>query len=647
MKRNFSDSLKYVLVQRLFKRCLVLLLFSQSILFSQNIDSIIRKLPSLSGKEKVLALDDLCYFTLSKNTDQSISFGNQALSLAKKLGDSLLIATCQNELSLSYLFKGNFDSCIILAESAYKIRLAKKQIRDAGASLAKVGTAYSEQGKYAVALDKLLKATELFQQVNAENEIAQIKNNIGIIYERNNQLQEAKRMYKESADAADKVKDHVAYVTAMGNYGIVIKKLGNLQKAQQIYESLIPICKQHCPPEYLSQIYQSLGVVARDKGNHEKGLEYYLKAREIYHQIGSLNGLSIININIGKCYVDLRKYDQAEQFLNLGLKQAEEIKSLQWRQNAYEGLYKLETVRGNHEKANEYLEYRMALHDSIYSDETRNKLVELQALFDLKQKENTILEQKNTIAEKELSLSRRNIVLVVVGSVLVILLLSVIVLVQVNNVRRKKAALAFQKTIQRERSRISKDLHDNMGAELTIISSAIDIKAYDSENIKDKKDLEAISDQVRKASALMRDTIWTVSEEKISVVQFGIKIKEFADRAFGPKNVKVHFKNSASDLNLRPESTLNLFRMVQEVINNAAKHAGAKNIYIENFVNDSRVITLWDDGTGFDLSTEERGYGLNNILSRAKDIQAKMDIISKQGEGTKVTIIIGDDSIWQ
>jgi signal transduction histidine kinase len=87
--------------------------------------------------------------------------------------------------------------------------------------------------------------------------------------------------------------------------------------------------------------------------------------------------------------------------------------------------------------------------------------------------------------------------------------------------------------------------------------------------------------------------------------------------------------------------------MVQEVINNAAKHAGAKNFYIENFVNDSRVITLWDDGTGFDLSTEERGYGLNNILSRAKDIQAKMDIVSKQGEGTKVTIIIGDDSIWQ
>jgi signal transduction histidine kinase len=185
-----------------------------------------------------------------------------------------------------------------------------------------------------------------------------------------------------------------------------------------------------------------------------------------------------------------------------------------------------------------------------------------------------------------------------------------------------------------------------MGAELTIISSAIDIKAHGIEKEKDKEDLEIISDQVRKASALMRDTIWTISEEKISISQFGIKIKEFAERAFSQKNITVHFKNTNNELSLRPESTLNLFRIVQEIINNASKHSAAKNFYIENCVNHLEI-NLRDDGRGFDIETAERGYGLNNIINRAKDINAKLDFEINKGEFTAINITLDRSSLWE
>lgn len=614
---------------------------------SRTTDSILKKLPSLTGREKVQALDDLCYYTSSSNVDVSINYGNRALALAKEIGNDSLTAMCMNELSLSYYYKGNFDSCIILAEGAYKIRLTKQLWRDAGASMSKVALGYYEKGNYDISLEKNLKALELLKKAGADREVLQLQNNIGSIYERNNQFEEAKKMYAAAADGAYKLKDYEGYVTAKTNYAIAIQQQGDVKGAVTIFTEMIPICQKYCREEYISQIYQSLGVSQRRLGNTEKGLEYYLKAKEVYDRIGSIAGMSIINTNIGLCYVDLKRYQEAEEFLQLGLKQSKEIGSLLWQKKAYGALYKLEYNKQNYKEAINYFELYQIVNDSIYNIETQDKLGKLQTEYQVQQKENTILIQKNTIAENELSINKQNTFLIILISAFAVLLLLVLFIIQRNNIVRKKSELAFQKNIQKERSRISKDLHDNMGAELTIISSAIDIKAHGIEKEKDKQDLEYISDQVRKASALMRDTIWTVSEEKISMEQFGIKIKEFADRTFKHKNIAVHFKNANNELNLRPESTLNLFRIVQEVINNASKHSNAKNFYIDNFSNNDHEIILQDDGAGFDMNVVERGYGLNNITQRALDINGKLDFEIKKGEFTKIKIVISDDSIWR
>lgn len=640
----------YFKYERVFKYYLGIFLFFSLSCFTQGdlkhlIDSLEKQLPSLSGVEKVKALDDLGYYNSTSNIDLAIKYGNRSCELANTLGDSLLIATCMNDLSLSYYYKGSFDSCIILAEKAYNIRLAKKQWRDAGASISKVALGYYEKGKYDLSLEKNLKALELLQKAGSTVEVFKLQNNIGSIYERNRQFEEAKKMYNASAEGALAVKDYEGYVSAKGNYAMSIED-NDVKGAIAIFNELIPICKKYCREETISQIYQSLGVCERRSGNTKKGLEYYLMAKEIYDRIGSLSGMSIINTNIGLCYIDLKKFKEAEEYLQLGLKQSKEIQSLLWQKKAYLGLYTLEHHKENFKQANYYLEMHQAINDSLYNMETQDKLGKLQTEYNLKEKENTILSQQNIITQNELSLNKRKTFLFVIVSAFAVLLFIIIFIIQRNKLNRKKEEVEFQNKIQKERSRISKDLHDNMGAELTIISSAIDIKAHSIEKEKDKNDLEIISDQVRKASALMRDTIWTISEEKISLEQFGIKVKEFAERAFSQKNIAVHFKNTTNELNLRPESTLNLFRIIQEVINNASKHSGAKNFYIENCINGLEII-LKDDGKGFDLEKVERGYGLNNIINRAKDIDTKLDFLIKKGESTTINITLGRSSLWQ
>ncbi|MDX2172087.1 MAG: histidine kinase [Bacteroidota bacterium] len=624
-----------------------------SLVSSQNnnqdrlIDSLKKQLSHLEGVEKVKVLSDLCYYTSSNAIDESIKYGNRACNLAYELKDTLLMASCMNDLCLSYYYKGNFDSCIILAEKAYSIRLEKKLWRDAAASLSKVALGYYEKGNYAISLEKNLKAVLLFKKAGAFAEVYKLQNNIGSIYERNNQIDEAMRMRIESAEGALKLKDYEAYVTAKGNYAQNLQGLGKVKEARIILDELIPICKQYCREEYMSQIYQSLGVNERLQGNTKKGLEFYVKAKEIYDRIKSLSGMSIINTNIGLCYVDLKQYNEAEEYLKLGLQQSKEIQSLLWQKKAYLGLYTLEHSRENFKLANNYLELHQQINDSIYNIDTQDKLGKLQTEYDVKQKENTILSQQNTINQTKLEINKRNTYLIIVVSAFVILLLVALFIIQRNNINRKKSEINFQKQIQKERSRISKDLHDNMGAELTIISSAIDIKTHSIEKIKDKEDFEKISNQVRKATALMRDTIWTVSEEKISIAQFGIKIREFAIRTFENKNITIHFNNTTSQLNLSPESTLNLYRIAQEAINNTAKHANAKNFYIENFNDDRHIILiLKDDGIGYDFTSVEKGYGLNNMINRAKDISAKIDFERLENKYTQIKITLDKTSLW-
>jgi signal transduction histidine kinase len=626
---------------------LLLIFFLPSFFLAQNVDSLISILPKSKGKEKAQKLADIGYYLSSSAIDKAIYYGNLSVKEALLTGDSSLLASCINDVSLSYYFKGNFDSCIYLSEKAYAMRLRLGEERNAGASISKAAIGYYEKGKYDVSLQKNLEALRLFKSSNALTEAAKLQNNMGSIYERNNQLDKAMEMYYGSAQYALKVGDIDGYTTAKGNYGIILRKKGKVKESIKIYTTLIDTCRKYCREEYVSSIYQQLGVAERSIGNTQKGLEYYLLAKEIYDRIGSLAGSSIINVNIGNCYADMKQFDKATQFLELGLKQSTEIKSWLWQKNAYFGLYDMERLRGNYQKANEYLELYQQVNDSLYSEKTREGLIELQTRYDLTEKENTILNQKVTIAQSELDISKRNTQLLFLGIVLLLVLVAAAFMVQRSKIKRKEEEAKFQKKVQEERTRISRDLHDNKGAELTIISSQLDIKANGISNKSDQKEIENISDQVRKASALMRDTIWTVSTEKISVDQLGLRIKEFAERTFSAKQVSVHFSNSEKQWNLSPEHTLNLYRICQEVINNASKHSQCKNFYISIFPANEFVIELSDDGIGFNFSEIEKGYGLDNLNTRASEINAKLETSSEQGKGTKYKIVLDKSIFWK
>jgi signal transduction histidine kinase len=627
----------------------LLLCFLFTALAAINTDSIINTLHNKQGKEKAQTLIDLCYYLSVSNVDLSIKYGYEALRIAQSLNDPLFAAGCANDLALTYYYKGNYDSSIILANHAYLTRLKFDKKRDAAASLSKVALAYYEQGNYTLALEKNIEAVNLFEQSGAKLESAKIKNNIGSILERNMQLDEAKNMYLQSSEITLNAGDYEGYVSAKGNYGIILKKQDSLDKAMDIFYELYAVAQKHCRKEYLAQIYQEIGAGERRRNNTTKGLEFYLKAKEIYELIGSLNGMAIIYINIGNCYTDLRQYTLARTYLTKGLQLSIDIKSLMWQRAAYLGLYSLEKINNNFINANTYLEKYQAINDSIYSLDNQNKILTLQTKYNTKEKDNKILEQKNKlllqqneIIQQELKIKKANVLIIYLIFLLFLSAVIVIFIIQKNKLHKKQLEINAKTKLQKERSRISKDLHDNLGAELSIISSQLDLKAMHETELNKKNELENISDAVRKTASLMRDTIWTISSEEISATQLAYKTQEFAGKIFNHSKINLVFQNLIeNDLPISPETALTVYRVFQEIIHNAYKHSQATKFSII-FKNDHNTIIseFSDNGIGFNPDNITNGYGLNNIAERLQSIDANYTIQSDK-HGTIYIIKFG------
>ena len=585
-----------------------------------------------------MTLSELCYQFSSSDIKKSIGYGREALYLADKEKDSLLMASVANDLSLPYLYLGNYDSCIILAEYAYKIRLNKKEIKLAANSLSKVALGYYEKGDLKNALKYNFQVEQIYSNSNQYLLAAKIQNNIGSILEKNGQVNEAKNWYKKSAEYTYKEKDWEGYITAQGNIAIAERKLGQIKKAEKMMLDLIPICEKDGRPEQLSQIYQSLGVVYRELNDTKKGLEYYLKARTIYQEIGSDIGLSSIDANIGNCYRDLGDYANAESYLSNSLKLAKFYHSWSYMKTPLEGLFELETKKQNYKKANEYLYDLVLVKDSIYSEETKTQIADLQVKYATAEKENKLLLQKIEINEsKNLIRNRTNWILILLLSIAVLTII-VFSIIQKQKEQKRKLTLENKLKLQEERIRISRDLHDNMGAEITLISSMIDTKAFQSKSINEKTELQEIANLSRKAMSNLRETIWTISDESISIERLGLKINEFATKLCYASNIALKYTNENNlNKNIEPTLALNLFRMAQEIINNSVKHSKAKEITILLYEkNNLNYLLINDNGIGFDNNQKQGGNGLNNLQSRAKE--NKIDLKIKSGSGVEVIL---------
>lgn len=280
--------------------------------------------------------------------------------------------------------------------------------------------------------------------------------------------------------------------------------------------------------------------------------------------------------------------------------------------------------------------------DSVFQAEKAAQVAKFETLYETekKQQENEQLLQENELSRLQIQTKNRTLFLVV--AVFLLFILTALWLYNRNNLKKKQQELMLLQNLQKDKERIARDLHDNVGGQLSYIIYSLD--GINDENPTKRSELtESINAAVRSVIGSLRETIWAISDANIEVNDFSDKLKVFVRTLFKHTATEVMFKeNVIRKRELNALLGLNLYRICQEILNNAFKYAKASQVEIQMNCNEEKLeIVIADNGVGFDYHQEKTEcYGLQNMKKRASEFGISLDLYTEIGKGTKYVLIV-------
>ena len=204
--------------------------------------------------------------------------------------------------------------------------------------------------------------------------------------------------------------------------------------------------------------------------------------------------------------------------------------------------------------------------------------------------------------------------------------------------RQKELTNATIEGQEKERSEIGRELHDNINQLLTAIKLYLNAASANPE-IKDEmisrsvENLSKCIEEIRKLSS-------SLVPPSIDADSFAEIIKDLAEPIKLATTISMSYKIDNVHANaLTDVQQVNVYRIIQEHLNNILKHAKAKNVNINlQYENNQIALSIKDDGQGFDVAAKRKGIGFNNIQSRAELLNGKMNVISKPGKGCLLVV---------
>ena len=192
--------------------------------------------------------------------------------------------------------------------------------------------------------------------------------------------------------------------------------------------------------------------------------------------------------------------------------------------------------------------------------------------------------------------------------------------------------------LQNQREQIARDLHDGIGSQLTHIISRLDIMAFSNKGLENQ--LSALRDFTSETVQQLRETIWVLNQPEITFGQLTERIKGLLSRITEDMDYPKIQVVSTGDkgILLAAPLTSSIFRIVQEAVNNALKYAEASAITITIKANNTTFsIRISDNGKGFCIEKAKKGYGLQNIQHRTKELSGQL-LVESSMNGTNILV---------
>lgn len=200
--------------------------------------------------------------------------------------------------------------------------------------------------------------------------------------------------------------------------------------------------------------------------------------------------------------------------------------------------------------------------------------------------------------------------------------------------------------MERIRTRIATDLHDDIGANLTRIALLSEVANQQTQagagNGK-RNLLPSIADIARESVASMNDIVWAISPDHDSLLDLTRRMRQHAEDVFAYRDIDLEFHAPSPDneLKLSVGVRRDLLLIFKEAANNTVKHSACTKVMIDFSCKNSILsLRIKDNGKGFDGDLESDGQGLRSMMRRAKALGGKLTIGSRKGAGTDIKFVM-------
>jgi signal transduction histidine kinase len=228
-----------------------------------------------------------------------------------------------------------------------------------------------------------------------------------------------------------------------------------------------------------------------------------------------------------------------------------------------------------------------------------------------------------------------------------LLIAIVIVFFVVSVIRYHKRYIQMQKEKtqvqimiqEQERKRIANDLHDSLGPMLSTVKLYMHSIMVNDD--ADKQSLDKASNYIDETISNLREISYNLLPNSLNRNDLVMVLKEYISRINSHSVLKIHF-DAAKNIAIPKKTELHLFRIIQEIVQNTIKHAGATNLKLIIARNPEGLLLISEDnGKGFDptlIKEKSGGLGLRSMENRCEMIDATFKIVTAKNAGCKIII---------
>jgi signal transduction histidine kinase len=578
--------------------------------------------------------------------DTAVFYLEKGLKIQEELGELQEIANSQNSIGAMYLNNGKTDLALRYFIKALKAANDAKSLEVQAYTLGNIGFVYDNWGQPKIALEYYYAALKKQEIRKDEVGIGSNLNNIGALYMKQGDYEKALEYFNKSIKARQKFDDKRGVAQCLNNIGTLYIRTHREEKSIEYFKKSKTIYEEIKHKAGIAYSLSNLATVYKTIGQPEKALELYFQGLKLHEEVEDKKGLTTCLNNIGICYLKESKPVQALVYAMRALNVADSSKNLEGVRDAYSTLSDIQNALGKSSLALEYYKKHAALKDSILNQETKKASVkkQLQYEYEKKAEADELEARQKEILQKE-EIKRQKLIYISISGAIALGLLSVLLLFnrkrlkeknkfqQQLNGQQKEQANAVMETQESERKRIAEDLHDSLGHLLSTVKLNLQTQPIQQKQVDGSLSL------LNQATEEIRNITFNLMPRTLEEGGLIPALNELASKVSNSGSVKVilHVHNMEKFM-LEKQSQFNIYRIVQEAVNNILKHAAATEINIQVIgQHDHITIMIEDDGKGFNPETNKGGRGLKNIVTRSLWLKGNINIDSTPGKGTTIT----------